>query len=53
MKAVIKGDDFETVFAGSIFIQLAPLARKLDRALVGLGAAIGEKYARYKTPAKD
>ena len=40
VEAVIHGDDL----VGAIAIFRAPFARQLDRALVGLGAAVGEEH---------
>ena len=41
MEAVDRGDDLE----GAAFVLPAPLARQLDRAFVGFGAAVGEEHA--------
>ena len=44
MKAVLKGNDLEAVFASGILVELAPFARQLDRTFVGFSAAIGEEH---------
>ena len=45
MKAVLEGDDLVAIFAGSVRVQLTPLARELDRAFVRFRATIGEEHA--------
>jgi len=45
VEAVVEGNDFVAVFAGCVFVQLAPFARQFDCAFICFGTAVGEEDA--------